>query len=229
MDLEKHYSKLWEASLSKFQQGEFEYDMMIDSTSDNRMGLTLLLRPDAAAKEKIRQLINSLRAIDPTQYYYPDTDIHVTVLSVISCYAGFQLNSIRVNDYITLIQEALKDLASFEIELRGITASSGCILVQGFPLDDQLNRLRTILRKKFSQSNLQQSLDERYLLETAHSTVVRFRTPLQKKSSFISELLKYKNYPLGTFKVKEIELVYGDWYQRKSRVKHLHTFRLRDQ
>jgi 2'-5' RNA ligase len=229
MNLEKHYSILWEASLSKFRQGGFEYDRMIDDPSDNRMGLTLLLRPDSDTIDKIRKILDSLKVLEPAQYYYPDTDIHITVLSIISCYAGFQLHQISVEDYVTLIQEALHGMSSFEIMLKGITASSACILVQGFPVNDALNELRNILRKRMSQSDLQQSLDERYLLKTAHSTVVRFKRPLKNELLFISELLKYRDYPFGNFEVKELELVYGDWYQRKYRVKHLHTFRLRDQ
>lgn len=226
MDLESHYSMLWEASLSKFRQGEFEYDTMIDDPTDNRMGLTLLLRPDAATMDKIRNFLRSLEALEPHQYYYPDTDIHVTVLSIISCYEGFQLSQINAGDYIALIQEALTGLNSFEIMMRGITASKACILLQGFPQDTQLDRLRNVIRKKFSQSNLHQSLDERYLLKTAHSTVVRFKTPLQNEALFISKLAEYRNHSMGTFKVDALELVYGDWYQKKSRGKHLHTFEL---
>lgn len=226
MDLESHYSMLWEASLSRFRQGEFEYDMMIDDPTDNRMGLTLLLRPDVAAIDRIRDFLCALEALEPHQYYYPDSDIHVTVLSIISCYEGFQLSQINAGDYIALIQEALIGLNGFEIMMSGITASNACILVQGFPLGTQLETLRNVIRKKFSQSKLQQSLDERYLLKTAHSTVVRFKTPLQNEALFISKLAEYRNHPMGTFKVDALELVYGDWYQKKSRVEHLHTFRL---
>lgn len=226
MDLESHYSMLWEASLSKFRQGEFEYDTMIDDPTDNRMGLTLLLRPDAVTIDKIKNFLWSLEALEPHQYYYPDTDIHITVLSIISCYAGFQLHQINVADYVALIQEALHGISSFEIMLRGITASSACILLQGFPESGVLDKLRNALREKMSKSDLQQSLDERYLLKTAHSTVVRFKSPLKNGPLFISELSKFRDYPFGNFEVKKLELVYGDWYQKNSCMKRLHLFEL---
>ena len=226
MDLEKHYAALWEESLGKLRQGEFDYDLMIDDPSDNRMGLTLLIRPDLSIKEKIGQLLGPLKALEPEQYYYPPSDIHVTVLSIISCYAGFRLDHIKVEDYVALIKEAIDDISSFGIAFKGITASKAGIMVQGFPLDNQLNQLRAAIREKFSRSHLQQSLDERYLLKTAHSTVLRFQTPLQNKSLFLNALSKYRQTALGTFKVKSMELVYGDWYQKDSRVKHLHTFQL---
>lgn len=224
MNLEKHYAALWEKSLCKFRQGEFDYDVMIDDPSDNRMGLTLLIRPDLPTREKIGQLLGSLKALEPAQYYYPNSDIHVTVLSIISCYAGFRLNHIKAEDYIALIKEALNDMPSFEITLKGITASNAGIMVQGFPSNNQLNEIRNKIRTKFKHSELQQSLDQRYLLKTAHSTILRFKAPLQNKRLFLDELLKHRETALGTFEVKNIDLVYGDWYQRKSRVKHLHTF-----
>lgn len=224
MDLNQHYTQMWQQSLSKFQQGSFEYDNMIENKADDRMGLTLLIKPDTETKERIASFLHHLQSIAPHQYYYPLEAIHITVLSVISCYAGFKLDQIDIADYVDLIAPLVHETPSFDITFKGITASSSCIMLQGFPKDSQLEMLRNKLREKFKHAQLQQSLDQRYLLETAHSTVVRFKTPLQNETAFLHALLKYRASFFGTFEVKSIDLVYNDWYHREERVKQLHDF-----
>ncbi|RPD48590.1 hypothetical protein DNI29_08220 [Hymenobacter sediminis] len=87
-------------------------------------------------------------------------------------------------------------------------------MVQGFPEDDTLNRLRNELRTAFRRSGLQQSIDQRYALQTAHSTVLRFTTPLHCPDQLVAELRHHQHTPIGTFQVDTLELVYNDWYQR---------------
>lgn len=226
MNLKQHYTALWEKAFDKFKNDQFDYDPMLDDPSDNRMGLTLLAYPDIETRQNIGRLLDALKKTDPSQYYYPLTDIHVTVLSIISCTANFQLEEVKPERYIDLLYDILSTSPKFNIAFKGITASSSCIMIQGFPLGNQLNLLRDSLREKLKKSGLRQSLDERYLLKTAHSTVVRFKKPLHNKSAFLQELLKYRDFPFGTFEVKNIELVYNDWYHRGERVKQLYDFEL---
>jgi hypothetical protein len=39
-------------------------------------------------------------------------------------------------------------------------------------------------------------------------------------------LKKYRSFDFGKFKVKNIELVYNDWYQRERSTQQLHSFGL---
>lgn len=110
--------------------------------------------------------------------------------------------------------------------MQGITASPSGLMIQGFSEHDRLNDLREKLRAWFRHSDLQQSIDKRYVLQTAHSTVVRFRKPLQQKGAFLELLDRYRESDFGTFRVEEVELVTNDWYLRKEKVKTLGRFRL---
>ena len=80
--------------------------------------------------------------------------------------------------------------------------------------DEGLTRLRDITRQFFQQSGLQQSIDQRYALQTAHATVIRFKSNLLNTSALVDKIDKYKFYEIGVFKVDTLELVYNDWYQR---------------
>ncbi len=123
MDLAEHYNKLYTEAVAKIAQDQYEIDHLIDSATDQRFGVTLVIRPDAATNHNIQQFLSKAKAIEPNQYYYQNTDIHITLMSIISCYDGFNLDDINVKDYIELIQQVLVRHKSFKILFKGLTAS----------------------------------------------------------------------------------------------------------
>ncbi|WP_066632724.1 2'-5' RNA ligase family protein [Labilibacter marinus] len=227
MNLQEHYNKLYQDSIQKIQSDSYQTDQLIDSDNDKRYGITLLLRPDNIVKTNIQKLLSKVKAIEPHQYYYRSSDIHVTVMSIISCYDEFDLNQIRVENYIDTINKSIKGLSGFNIEFRGLTASPSCLMVQGFLKNDILNQFRNNLRADFRQTDLEQSMDKRYSIQTAHSTILRLKEKFKNKEKFLDILEEYRHYNFGSFKVDSLELVYNDWYQRKENVKTLHRFKLR--
>ena len=225
MNLAEHDHQLYTESIAKIAAGNYETDHLIDSDTDQRFGITLVIRPDTKTKGKIQQFLTEAKAIEPDQYHYQNADIHITLMSIISCYEGFDLKDIHVQDYIQLIQQVLARRKPFEIQFKGLTASPSCILIQGF-LTDILNEIRDDLRAGFKNSDLQQSVDKRYAIQTAHATVIRFRSELIHVDALLSLIENYRDFDFGTFEVKQVELVYNDWYQRERFVKKLHVFKL---
>ena len=152
--------------------------------------------------------------------------MHITVLSIISCYDGFEISSICIREYIELIQKTITQTDSFSIRFKGITASPSCVMIQGFPEDETLNTLRESLRSSFHGSPLTSSIDKRYKLRTAHSTVIRFKHKLTDIGKYQERLNDYRNYDFGSFKTTSIDLVFNDWYQRKDNTQKLESFPL---
>ncbi|MBB3838657.1 2'-5' RNA ligase [Runella defluvii] len=224
MNLEAHYQQMWLAANEGFAKGLFEYDPLIDSPVDTRRGITLIARPSAESKQQIHTMLDALFLLEPQQYYYPLTDIHLTVLSIISCYEGFSLSAIHPQEYIDRIREVVKKYAGFRVRFSGITASASCVLVQGFPMDDTLAAIRNDLRTTFKTSSLQHSIDKRYSIQTAHSTVIRFRVPLVQPVAFVERLQAFYAHDFGTFDVNMLELVFNDWYQRSENFLLLESF-----
>jgi len=226
MDLAQHYQQLWTRSVQQFESGHFEYDVMLDAPVDSRRGITLLARPPLPVREAVEIMLADFKASAPEQYYYPITDIHLTVLSIISCYEGFSLSLIDTVRYTALIREVVNAQKIFKIQFRGITASPSCLLIQGFPLDSTLKKIRNSLRQRFRNSGLQHSIDKRYAIQTAHSTVVRFRKPFVHPEAFIQKAKHYRAVDFGTFDITEMELVFNDWYQKAENTVGLKRFRL---
>lgn len=226
MDLASHYTKLFTESCEKISNDNYVIDTQIDDLSDNRLGITLLIRPTEEIKNNIQLFLNELKEVDASQYYYPNSDIHITVMSIISCYDGFDLNKITLQDYIAVINKCITGLNKSVINLQGITASPSAVMIQGFPSDTSINDLRDNLRTAFKQTSLEQSIDKRYSLFTTHLTVVRFRKPINNKDLFLKTLHKYRDYNFGKFEIKNLELVHNDWYQRAEFVKILSDFKI---
>lgn len=227
MNLKEHYTQLYNDSIRKIKSDDYQIDELIDSVNDNRFGITLLLRPDNKVKREIQKLLTKIRSTEPNQYFYRDSDLHVTVISIISCYDGFTLSQIRTEDYINLIQESIVGMNKFHIEFKGLTVSPSCLMAQGFLIDNTLNLIRSNLRNNFKNSGLEQSIDKRYTIQTAHSTIFRLKDKLRNKQEFLNSVEAYRDYNFGTFPVESLELVFNDWYQRKEYVKTLYRFELK--
>lgn len=224
MDLTEHYNQLYKKSSEEISKGNYKLDTQINDTSDSRFGITLLIRPSEKVKAAIQLFLNELKAIESQQYYYPDSDIHITVMSIISCYEGFTLDKINIQEYIDIIQQSLVVLDKIKIEFKGVTASPSAIMIQGFPTDESLNTLRDKMRENFKNSTLEQSIDSRYSIATAHSTVLRFQEKLQNPEKLIEVIEQFRDYDFGEFTVENLELAYNDWYQREENTIHLAEF-----
>lgn len=229
MNLEDHYNKLWDQSLRKYKSNMFEYDPLINSDNDNRYGITLLARPSKEVKQNILNAIREIRSVAPNQYYYPESDLHITILSIISCSAEFSLDQIAPSDYKKVVQSVIDSITPFEVKFRGLTASPSCILIQGFPVGDQITILRNRLRNKFGDTSLQHSIDKRYQLQTAHISAVRFKESFENPERFISKIGELRDGDLGSCIIDQVELVGNDWYQQKEKVESIAKFTLSKQ
>ncbi|MFA8433559.1 MAG: 2'-5' RNA ligase family protein [Marinifilaceae bacterium] len=227
MNLKEHYNKLYQDSIKKIRSDSYQIDKLIDSNNDKRFGITLLLRPDSSVRAKIQKFLSEIRVIDPNQYFYPDSDLHVTVMSIITCYDGFELSQINVDNYVDTIQKSIRGLSRFTLEFKGLTVSPSCLMVQGFLADDSLNQIRNNIRSEFKYTDLEESIDKRYAIQTAHSTIFRLKNQLANKEKFLEKVHEYRDFCFGTFEVDTLELVFNDWYQRKEYVKTLYNFRLK--
>ncbi len=225
MKLADHYNNLYQNSIDEIRTEGCKTDPLIKSPTDNRFGITLLIRPPLPVKKRIEIFLNELKNIDNQQYYYPLSDIHITVMSIISCADGFDLKNISIPDYIQIIEESIQDVGKFRIKFKGITASTSTIMIQGF-YGEILNTMRNNLRINFQKSLLDQTIDKRYSIKTGHSTVVRFQNKLEQKNIYLEALEKYKDFDFGEFDVNRLELVFNDWYHRKEHVKTLNYFNI---
>lgn len=224
--LEKKYNVMWETSQAHFAEQGVDIDPNIYSNCDNRKGITVIAKFSSDLGVEVCQSFEKLKRIEPKQYYYSENELHLTVLSLISCNENFSVEQINIDEYKSAIVKAVMGIKPFKISFKGVTASSSCIMLQGFPMDDSLLHLRNNLRNIFAQSSLFNTIDERYKIDTAHSTAIRFQHKLEQMKEFFQLLEEFRKLDLGILYVKELQLVYNDWYHKEDKTVILSTIRL---
>lgn len=220
------YDQLYQNTLKTLEGSNFSPDSDIDNPRDDRFGLTLLLRPSEVVKNKIQEMLEDFKQVSPEQFYYRNSDIHVTVLSIISCEAGFNLEQLDLGPYFRIIEKSLEKVKPFVLSFEGLTASPSTVMVQGFNPDGQLEEIRSQLRENFKSASVYTSIDKRYSIKTAHASVLRFRKEEKKKDALLDLMAHYRKQDFGYAEVSELEFVFNDWYQRAEKVKKLRRFAL---
>lgn len=221
------YDTLWADARERLAIGTYEPDRYLSSASDSRRGLTVLARLAKPVVSEICRFLCLCAEREPDQYYYRSDDIHMTVLSIMNCSEGFDLAEVNTGDYIRVIRESLRDKEGFRVRFSGITASPSCVMIQGFPESGALEGIREALREGVKSSGLPHTIDGRYRLEAAHSTVVRFSKPLRDPQAFASFLAENRRREFGISTVGALEFVFNDWYVRRENTKGLADFELR--
>ena len=225
--LAARYDALWDAAAPDVREGRVALDAWaLRKDDDARRGITLLARPGPAVAARLVTLLDELRALEPAQYYQPRADLHLTVLALFSATPDYHPHLAHLDAYRAAVAEALDGVTSFAVETLGVTLSRGAVLAQGFPRDDTLARLRAKLRSALAARGLGDTLDQRYRLETAHTTLVRFVAPLRDPRRFVDALDAARSRALGTSVVRRLELVLGDWYQSSERARPLAAYEL---
>lgn len=226
MSLHVQYDSLFMQYLPEIANGRHQIDHYLDNPADNRYGLSLILQVGTEVNQEVQQFLSEVKKVAPDQYYYTPAQTHITVLSIISCSEGFQLDSVKVPDYIQVVLESLEDIKAFVLNYRGITASNSGLLLQGFPETSELDKIRNNLRTIFRASGLKESMDQRYRLSTAHATLMRFKTQLRDPDRFVNILTQNRDRYFGTESISRLHLVYNDWYHRPERTQVLRSFLL---
>jgi 2'-5' RNA ligase len=214
--LQIHYDTMWDRAFGAVTRGDIDCDTRLAAGRDLRRGLTLIARPGPALQARFAFILDRLALSEPQQYRYPATDMHVTILPLFTAVENPVLELARLSDYIASVHAALDGIKAFDIKFSGLTMSRSAVLAQGFPCGPALETLRQRLRTQLRDAGLDASLDQRYRLITAHSTLFRFVAPLHRPQHFAAQLGRLRHEPLGCMHVNEVELVVNDWYMSRS-------------
>jgi 2'-5' RNA ligase len=221
------YEKLWIDAESAFEQGTPQTDpCLADKTHDLRRGVTLVLRPSVFVCEKLKDFLDRLAIVCPDQYIYRPEEFHVTVLSIIS---GSEFWRSEIRSLVLcrrIISSVLARQHSFMIGFKGVTASPGTVMIQGFPLCDGLANIRNELREAFARNGLGGMPDRRYRSRTAHITAMRFKNRSGNWKRLASLLKENRQTEFGVAKVQNLQLIWGDWYASADIVRTLQQYHL---
>ena len=215
-ELEALYSSIHSGSMQSIVNGHETIDPLLNAReNDTRFGITLLIPLGTSIASEISSIRDEIRKIEPGQYFYPASDLHVTVLDLQSAHESFQRDNERIEESIRLIEMAIPGIAQFDIDFRGIIFSNAGILLKGYYYNG-LETIRTRIRERAAAEGI--TLQERYRSISAHATFVRFRSTLQNRRQLSAYVQKATGRAIGTMTVREMHLVIHDWYNRRKEV-----------
>ena len=223
--LRPRYDALWEEHWPNIRRGLIATDpLLAHKASDGRRGLTVIARPAPAVAAGLAGMLGTLAALEPQQYYYPQSDFHLTVLSLFTATDDYAPRLQRLAEYRDAVAAVLAAAPAFSIDTAGITLAAGAVLAQGFPHGPALDMLREGLRAELRSRGLGAGLDQRYRLVTAHSTIIRFAAPLSAPGRFAQALSDFRSAPFGRNHVAALDLVFNDWYMSRDTLQTIDTF-----
>jgi 2'-5' RNA ligase len=223
------YDRLWAEAESAFQSGRVEIDpFLANKADDRRLGLTVIGRPNPAVNERFISFLNQVKQVAPGQHFYRGDEFHVTILSLFTATEAFEPYWNNRAAYRAAVDQALLAGQAFTVGYQGITASKNAIMIQGFAHGPQLNQLRNRLRQALQGAGLGSELDGRYAIETAHSTVLRFKSQPLNLPGLLTLLRDNRATDFGSTTFDELFLVKNDWYMSHDRVVVLASYSLAD-
>lgn len=226
-EAEEIYRYLWLSAEEAFQQGELDLDPHLsDLENDLRRGITLVAWPSQPCVERFSQLADELKEILPGQYFYDPQDYHITILTLIDAYAGFDLDDTPIELYDRVLTDVLPTFPPFEVDFRGICVTPGTIMVQGHLRSNTVNEMRDALRQALGSAGLGDSLDSRYENVTAHSVIARFKGIPDHPEAVFRQLTAFRQVDLGTSVLDTVYLMLNDWYMSHEKVRTLHRYPL---
>jgi 2'-5' RNA ligase len=221
------YDGLWREAVARFRAGEVQTDpYLLDREHDRRTGLTVIARPGAEVQERVDAMLRHLRRIAPHQYFYDRRELHVTLLSLFTATEAFEPHLAHLSGYRSAVGAALSGASRFTVQFGGITASTGAVMVQGFPKGSGLAEIRDRLRRELRDRGLGGGLDARYQIRTAHATVMRFQVPPREIGLLVDALAAYRETDFGATTFDSLQLVKNDWYMSHDRVEVIEVYPL---
>lgn len=221
------YETLWNEATAAFTRGEPQIDPLLSHrTTDLRRCVTLVLRLSPAVQAKVGEYMDRLATVCPEQYYYRPEELHVTVLSIISGSELWRKEMRQLAACRACISDVLSGQHAFKIVFKGVTASPGSVLIQGFPMGDGLSKIRDDLREAFARGGFGGMLDRRYKIKAAHITAMRFQKPVADLKRLVSLLEEGREINFGETEVNSVQLIWCDWYAAADSVRILQEYQL---
>jgi 2'-5' RNA ligase len=223
------YDQLWSKTSAALESGGLRFDPLLRTKAgDPRRGATLVARPDAGVRKWVETFLREAAAICPGQHFYQPAELHMTVLSVIPVSESWRDEIHQLPVVRTVLDEVLKNCRAFSLKFRGVTVSPEAVLVQGFPQDDNLARLRDELRNALRAHGVGENLDRRYKIAAAHLTVMRFSHPKADWKRLLDFLETHRETDFGETRFQSLQLIWNDWCASAGVTRTVQEYELKD-
>ena len=188
--------------------------------TDMRCGVNLICRPTIDVVQYIVSIQEYLRIFEPDQYYYPASDLHLTLLEI--CHSRTPEEACLIADGVgSEIRRIAAMTSPPKVDSPILVFDSHAVALTFLPTDDALQNARQSILEGLLNTGI--SVDPRHETKSAHVTLMRYITPLRSASEeWISNLLNVPPKPKLTWLLSPVWLTWGaNWYGMRSRIEEM--------
>lgn len=193
--------------------------------TDSRYGVNIICRPSEELTRSIVDIQKHLRAHEPDQYYYPHSELHLTLLEICHSRTPKEVAEV-ISKLRPLLSCLFKDVHSIHLQNPEFGFDTHACAVAFLPADDSLQFDRAHLAQVLTASGI--PIDSRYASQSAHVTVMRYVAPLRSGRQRWVDILS--NIPLNrmlAWNVFNLSVTWGpNWYGMRSHVRETGLFLL---
>jgi len=211
-----------ERSLPALLAGRLRIDEILKTEleapgSDQRGGVTLIARPPAEVIERVSRIQSRLQAVEPSQYYCPAGDLHLTLVEI--CH-GRTLSEARLlaQRVSAAIGDVLAEASRFWLDRPRLGFDDGGAALSFQPVGAALQSTRRSIIERLGKLGVE--VQSRYPAQSAHVTLMRYTNRLRSRpADWVRRLQSLSPGPPLRWCAARVELTHGAiWYGMRSRV-----------
>lgn len=103
---------------------------LLDVDSDSRKGISLII-PINFGKNEYKSLVRMFKVLEPDQYYYPFSDLHITIFDFIKATNEYKQDHNLEKAFVEISEMAVKHIQNLEIILNGVVVTREAGIIKG--------------------------------------------------------------------------------------------------
>lgn len=176
-----------------------------DYTNDPQLCLTTVVFVDPAIYRHIyEKLIEPLKAIKPSFYYYPHASLHITVQNIRVIHDPPRFTQPDIQKAFSVCRAIIPTYQSLSLRLYGAIQFATSAVI-GVLHENTFDDLVLTLRKAFAAAGVPD--DKNYFNATILSSTTFCRFAHEPSQEFIRSLEAFREYDFGSMKAMKIYLV----------------------
>lgn len=201
------YQRMWNESKEQLKKGKIDTDPVPDNSS-RRWGVSIVIRPTEPALSKLVNTADEIaKFAGSDQIIYDDSNLHTTIRSIEFQRLEVDENDEKVKEYEEALRVVTEKFGSIKISYKGLTASKGGVMAQGWPLDDTLQEIREAFHEELEKRGLLGGPEEVSIRQTSHASLAVFTQPLADPEGLVNYLQDNRETDFGTCEITQIDLV----------------------
>jgi hypothetical protein len=186
---------------------------VLQGGEDRRHGVTIVARPPVAVRDEAARIDAHLKAIEPDQYYYALSDLHLTMVEVLPAREQQEVELVA-RRVVEMMPAVLAGLPAPQLDSPMLVINEHACALNFLPADGTLQWVRREIVSRLARAGIATS--SRYAPQSAHLTLMRYIAPLRTPvERWTDEVLKVPLHTDLTWCVSAVSVLFGtNWYGR---------------